>query len=129
MQWLDKSDCVGAWQNEKLAAVVFCTADCLTQLRNLDGVLIRFSICRTHALGSICSPGANQHLTMHFCLESRKAIKESRACPQQITPVIQTNVKIDFDLHDIVGGDLGDRLVLVFNPQWQTGGQILSDFG
>lgn len=46
-----------------------------------------------------------------------------------ITPVIQINVKIDFDLRDIVGGDLGDRLVLVFNPQWQTGGQILSDFG
>lgn len=39
VQWLDKSDCVGAWQNEKLAAVVFCTADCLAQLRNLDGDL------------------------------------------------------------------------------------------
>jgi len=35
--WLDKADCVGSWQSENLAAVVFCTADCLPQLRNIDG--------------------------------------------------------------------------------------------
>ena len=36
-QWLDKTDCVGAWQSEKLAAVLFCTSDCLPELRNIDG--------------------------------------------------------------------------------------------
>ena len=35
--WLDRTDCVGSWQSENLAAVVFCTADCLPQLRNIDG--------------------------------------------------------------------------------------------
>ena len=37
VEWLDKSDCVASWQSEKLAAVVFCTSDCLPQLRNIDG--------------------------------------------------------------------------------------------
>ena len=62
-EWLDESDCVGAWQNERLAAVMFPTADSLTRVRNLAKV----------------------------------------KGPQ--------------------------RPMLVINPQWQTGGQIVSDFG
>ena len=27
------------------------------------------------------------------------------------------------------GGELSDRLTIVFNPQWQIGGQVVSDFG
>jgi hypothetical protein len=62
-QWLDETDCVGAWQSESVAAVVLPTANTLEQLRDIDA-----------AQG-------------------------------------------------------GRRLVLVFNPQWQTDGQIISDFG
>ena len=62
-EWMDESDCVGAWQNERLAAVVFPTADTVAQVRQLARV----------------------------------------KGPQ--------------------------RLMLVINPQWQTGGQIVSDFG
>ena len=40
-QWLDKSDYVAAWQSEFLAAVAFCTADCLPQLRNIDSVKVQ----------------------------------------------------------------------------------------
>ncbi|KAK9807484.1 hypothetical protein WJX72_000447 [[Myrmecia] bisecta] len=61
--WLDETDCVGAWESETLAAVLFPTADSLHQLRELEG---------------------------------------DRG---------------------------GKRLVLIVNPQWQTAGQIVSDFG
>jgi hypothetical protein len=44
VEWLDKTDCVGSWQSEKLAAVVFCTADCLAQLRNIDGEAALLSV-------------------------------------------------------------------------------------
>lgn len=39
-EWLNQTDCVGAWQSEKLAAVLFPTADSLGELRNiqLDGL-------------------------------------------------------------------------------------------
>ena len=76
MQWLDKSDCVGAWQNEKVAAVVFCTADCLTQLRNLDGMpkLIEDlksnspeqSLIDLHCLQSIARERQDKNGTMLF---------------------------------------------------------------
>lgn len=39
-QWLDKSDFVAAWQSETLASVVFCNADCLPELKNIDGKLL-----------------------------------------------------------------------------------------
>jgi hypothetical protein len=35
-EWLDRSDFVGAWRSERLAAVLFPTGDTLTQLRHLD---------------------------------------------------------------------------------------------
>lgn len=62
-EWLDETDCVGAWQNERLAAVVFATADTLSQVRHMARV-------------------KGPH-----------------------------------------------RLMLLINPQWQTDGQIISDFG
>ena len=62
-EWMDETDCVGSWQNERLAAVMFPTADTLTQVRQLARV-------------------KGPH-----------------------------------------------RLMLLINPQWQTGGQIVSDFG
>lgn len=62
-EWMDESDCVGAWQNERLAAVLFPTADTLPQVRQMARV-------------------KGPH-----------------------------------------------RLMLVINPQWQTDGQIVSDFG
>ena len=37
-EWIDESDCVGAWQNERLAAVVFPTADTLPQVRQMARV-------------------------------------------------------------------------------------------
>ncbi|KAL3136401.1 hypothetical protein ABBQ38_005658 [Trebouxia sp. C0009 RCD-2024] len=37
-EWMDESDCVGAWQNERLAAVVFPTADTLSQVRHMARV-------------------------------------------------------------------------------------------
>ncbi|KAK9856780.1 hypothetical protein WJX84_008413, partial [Apatococcus fuscideae] len=39
-EWLNETDCVGAWQSEQLAAVLFPTADSLGELRNiqLDGL-------------------------------------------------------------------------------------------
>ncbi|KAL4420712.1 hypothetical protein ABPG75_010368 [Micractinium tetrahymenae] len=60
---LDEGDCVGAWQSERLAAVLFPTADTLPDLRRIDDALS------------------------------------------------------------------GERLTLVINPQWQTQGQVISDFG
>lgn len=60
---LDEGDCVGAWQSERLAAVLFPTADTLPDLRRIDDALS------------------------------------------------------------------GKRLTLVVNPQWQTQGQVISDFG
>ncbi|KAL4451370.1 hypothetical protein ABPG77_009442 [Micractinium sp. CCAP 211/92] len=60
---LDEGDCVGAWQSERLAAVLFPTADTLPDLRRIDDALS------------------------------------------------------------------GKRLTLVINPQWQTQGQVISDFG
>ena len=36
-QWLDESDCVGAWQSSNMAAAVFPTADTLPQLQQLAG--------------------------------------------------------------------------------------------
>ncbi len=62
-EWMDETDCVGSWQNERLAAVMFPTADTLTQVRQLARV-------------------KGPH-----------------------------------------------RLMLVINPQWQTDGQVVSDFG
>lgn len=62
-EWLDETDCVGAWQSQSMAAVVLPTANTLDRLREIDA-----------AAG-------------------------------------------------------GGRLMLVFNPQWQTDGQIVSDFG
>jgi hypothetical protein len=38
-EWVDEGDCVGAWQSEKLAAVVFPTADSLTTVRRIDDAL------------------------------------------------------------------------------------------
>jgi hypothetical protein len=38
-EWVDEGDCVGAWQSEKLAAVVFPTADSLTEVRRIDDAL------------------------------------------------------------------------------------------
>ncbi|GAB4819753.1 hypothetical protein N2152v2_006799 [Parachlorella kessleri] len=38
-EWLDQSDCVGAWQSEKLAAVLFPTADTLPALRQIENAL------------------------------------------------------------------------------------------
>ena len=37
-EWMDESDCVGAWQNERLAAVLFPTADTLPQVRHMARV-------------------------------------------------------------------------------------------
>ena len=37
-EWLDESDCVGAWQNENMAAVLFPTAATLPQVRQLTRV-------------------------------------------------------------------------------------------
>ena len=34
-EWMDESDCVGAWQNERLAAVLFPTAETLPQVRQM----------------------------------------------------------------------------------------------
>ena len=62
-EWLDETDCVGSWQNERLAAVLFPTADTLTKVRQLARV-------------------KGPH-----------------------------------------------RLMLLINPQWQTDGQVVSDFG
>ncbi len=62
-EWLDETDCVGSWQNERLAAVIFPTADTLTKVRQLARV-------------------KGPH-----------------------------------------------RLMLLINPQWQTDGQVVSDFG
>lgn len=38
-EWIDEGDCVGAWQSEKLAAVVFPTADSLKEVRRIDDAL------------------------------------------------------------------------------------------
>lgn len=38
-EWIDEGDCVGAWQSEKLAAVVFPTADSLKDVRRIDDAL------------------------------------------------------------------------------------------
>ena len=38
-EWLDEGDCVGAWQSEKLAAVVFPTAETLPAVRRVDDAL------------------------------------------------------------------------------------------
>ena len=38
-EWLDEGDCVGAWQSERLAAVVFPTADTLPSVRRIDDAL------------------------------------------------------------------------------------------
>lgn len=38
-EWLDEGDCVGAWQSEKLAAVVFPTADALPAVQRIDDAL------------------------------------------------------------------------------------------
>ena len=38
-EWLDEGDCVGAWQSEKLAAVLFPTADTLEAVRRIDDAL------------------------------------------------------------------------------------------
>ncbi|KAA6424033.1 MAG: AAA+-type ATPase (ISS) [Trebouxia sp. A1-2] len=62
-EWLDETDCVGSWQNERLAAVLFPTADTLSKVRQLARV-------------------KGPH-----------------------------------------------RLMLLINPQWQTDGQVVSDFG
>jgi len=62
-EWMDETDCVGSWQNERLAAVLFPTADTLTKVRQLARV-------------------KGPH-----------------------------------------------RLMLLINPQWQTDGQVVSDFG
>ena len=62
-QWLDETDCVGAWESDTMAAVVLATANTLSQL---------------------------------------KAMAAAKG---------------------------GNRLLLVVNPQWQLGGQIVSDFG
>lgn len=61
--WIDEADCVGAWESDSLAAVLFPSSEALPRLRALDS-----------AQG-------------------------------------------------------GQRLTLFFNPQWQTDGQIVSDFG
>jgi hypothetical protein len=62
-EWLDEADCVGAWQSERLAAVLFPSADALPAVRRIDDALS------------------------------------------------------------------GERLTLLVNPQWQTEGQVVSDFG
>ena len=36
--WIDESDCVGAWQNSGLAAVLFPTAESLPQVRQIARV-------------------------------------------------------------------------------------------
>lgn len=36
--WIDESDCVGAWQNSSLAAVLFPTAETLPQVRQIARV-------------------------------------------------------------------------------------------
>jgi hypothetical protein len=38
-EWLDEGDCVAAWQSERLAAVLFPSAEALPALRRLDGAL------------------------------------------------------------------------------------------
>lgn len=38
-EWIDEGDCVGAWQSEKLAAVVFPTAEVLKDVRRIDDAL------------------------------------------------------------------------------------------
>ena len=38
-EWLDEGDCVGAWQSERLAAVLFPTADALPAMRRIDDAL------------------------------------------------------------------------------------------
>jgi hypothetical protein len=38
-EWIDEGDCVGAWQSEKVAAVVFPTADSLKEVRRIDDAL------------------------------------------------------------------------------------------
>ena len=38
-EWLDESDCVAAWQSERLAAVLFPTADSLPALQRVDDAL------------------------------------------------------------------------------------------
>lgn len=38
-EWLDEGDCAGAWQSERLAAVVFPTADTLSAVRRIDDAL------------------------------------------------------------------------------------------
>lgn len=35
-RWLDESDCVGAWESETCAAVLFPSAETLSALRHLD---------------------------------------------------------------------------------------------
>jgi len=38
-EWLDEGDCVGAWQSERLAAVLFPTADVFPDVRRIDDAL------------------------------------------------------------------------------------------
>ena len=38
-EWLDETDCVGLWRSAALAAVVFPTADTLSSLRQLAGMV------------------------------------------------------------------------------------------
>jgi len=38
-EWLDEGDCVGAWQSERLAAVLFPTAETLPAVRRIDDAL------------------------------------------------------------------------------------------
>ena len=35
MQWLDETDCVGAWESDNMAAVVLPTANILPQLKSM----------------------------------------------------------------------------------------------
>jgi len=38
-EWLDQGDCVGAWQSERLAAVLFPTAETLPEVQRIDDAL------------------------------------------------------------------------------------------
>lgn len=51
-RWLDESDCVGAWESETIAAVLFPTGGTLPDVREIDGALVSgLQICEDSIIG------------------------------------------------------------------------------
>lgn len=45
-RWLDESDCVGAWESEAVAAVLFPTGGTLPAVRAIDSAQVRSNLCQ-----------------------------------------------------------------------------------